>query len=61
MFDLYLKCQYLGCLSFLGLAEPMETAVNIPVIDPAAAAVAIAEAVVRLNLKTSKIAYPHVC
>lgn len=54
------ECIILGCLSFLGLAEPMEKAVGIPVIDPAAAAVAMAEAIVRLHLKTSKIAYPSV-
>lgn len=54
------ECIILGCLSFLGLAEPVEKAISIPVIDPAATAVAMAEAVVRLHLKTSKIAYPHI-
>lgn len=37
----------LGCLSFLGLGHPLSEALGIPVIDPAAAAVALAEALVR--------------
>ena len=52
------QCLILGCLSFLGLAAPLSEALHIPVLDPAGAAVAVAEAVVRLGLKKSRKAYP---
>ena len=48
----------LGCLSFLGLAKPLELRLGVPVIDAAAAAVATAEALVRQGLGTSRRAYP---
>lgn len=48
----------LGCLSFLGLAKPLERRLGVPVIDAAAAAVATAEALVRQGLGTSRRAYP---
>ena len=48
----------LGCLSFLGLAKPLERRLGVPVIDAAAAAVATAEALVRQWLGTSRRAYP---
>ena len=48
----------LGCLSFLGLAKPLERRLGVPVIDAAAAAVATAEALVRQGLGTSRPAYP---
>lgn len=48
----------LGCLSFLGLAKPLELRLGVPVIDAAAAAVATAEALVRQELGTSRQAYP---
>lgn len=41
----------LGCLSFLGLAAPLAKALGIPVIDPAIAAVTMAEAMVRMEIK----------
>lgn len=50
----------LGCLSFLGRAEPLAEKLGIPVIDPAAAAVCTAEAVVRMHLATSAVSYPRV-
>lgn len=51
----------LGCLSFLGLAEPLSRVLGIPVIDPAIAAVATAESIVRQRLFTSKVSYPLLC
>lgn len=48
----------LGCLSFLGLAEPLSRMLGIPVIDPAVAAVTTAESIVRQRLFTSKVSYP---
>lgn len=48
----------LGCLSFLGLAEPLSRVLGIPVIDPAIAAVTTAESIVRQRLFTSKVSYP---
>ena len=47
----------LGCLSFLGLAEPLSQKLQIPVIDAAKAAVSMAESLVRQKLFTSKAAY----
>lgn len=51
----------LGCLSFLGLAEPLIRVLGIPVIDPAIAAVTTAESIVRQRLFTSKVSYPLLC
>lgn len=51
----------LGCLSFLGLAEPLSRVLGIPVIDPAVAAITTAESIVRQRLFTSKISYPLLC
>lgn len=51
----------LGCLSFLGLAEPLSRVLGIPVIDPAVAAVTSAESIVRQRLFTSKVSYPLLC
>ena len=51
----------LGCLSFLGLAEPLSHVLGIPVIDPAVAAVTTAESIVRQRLFTSKVSYPLLC
>lgn len=51
----------LGCLSFLGLAEPLSRVLSIPVIDPAVAAVTTAESIVRQRLFTSKVSYPLLC
>lgn len=51
----------LGCLSFLGLAEPLSRVLGIPVIDPAVAAVTTAESIVRQRLFTSKVSYPLMC
>ena len=51
----------LGCLSFLGLANPLSRVLGIPVIDPAIAAVTTAETIVRQRLFTSKVSYPLLC
>lgn len=51
----------LGCLSFLGLAEPLSRVLGIPVIDPAVAVVTTAESIVRQRLFTSKVSYPLLC
>lgn len=51
----------LGCLSFLGLADPLSRLLGIPVIDPAVAAVTTAESIVRQRLFTSKVSYPLLC
>lgn len=51
----------LGCLSFLGLAEPLSRVLGIPVIDPAVTAVTTAESIVRQRLFTSKVSYPLLC
>lgn len=51
----------LGCLSFLGLAEPLSRVLGIPVIDPAVAAVTTAESIVLQRLFTSKVSYPLLC
>ena len=48
----------LGCLSFLGLAQPLTKLLGVPVIDPAIAAVSLAESLVRQKLSTSTLAYP---
>ena len=48
----------LGCLSFLGLAEPISRRLGVPVIDAAVAAVSLAESLVRQGLATSRRAYP---
>lgn len=51
----------LGCLAFLGMAEPLSRVLGIPVIDPAVAAVTTAESIVRQRLFTSKVSYPLLC
>ena len=47
----------LGCLSLLGLAEPLAKRLRVPVVDSAVAAVSMAESLVRQKLFTSKMAY----
>lgn len=54
-----IQCLILGCLSFLGLGKALRETLEIPVIDPAIAAVSLAESLVRQNLMTSKKAYPQ--
>lgn len=48
----------LGCLSFLGMAQELEKKLGVPVIDPAALSVSMAELMVRQGLHSSKRAYP---
>jgi allantoin racemase len=45
----------LGCGGMAGLAEGIEETMKVPVVDPVAAGVAIAESLVRLGLRTSKV------
>lgn len=61
MRETYTEAIVLGCLSFLGLAEPLSRVLGIPVIDPAVAAVTTAESIVRQRLFTSKVSYPLLC
>jgi allantoin racemase len=48
----------LACLSMLGMAEEIQQRVQIPVIDPAIAALEMAQAVVKMKLSQTKKAYP---
>ena len=48
----------LGCLSFLGWAEPLSERLHVPVIDPAKIAAATAEMLAVQHLTMSKRAYP---
>ena len=51
----------LGCAGMAGLSEELERHLHIPVVDPVAAAVKMAEGLAALNLKTGKIgAYGNV-
>lgn len=61
MHETHTEAIVLGCLSFLGLAEPLSRVLGIPVIDPAIAAVTTAESIVRQRLFTSKVSYPLLC
>ena len=61
MRETHTEAIFLGCLSFLGLAEPLSRVLGIPVIDPAVAAVTTAESIVRQRLFTSKVSYPLLC
>jgi allantoin racemase len=45
----------LGCGGMAGLAEAIEDALKVPVVDPVAAGVVMAESLVRLGLRTSKV------
>lgn len=56
--DKHAEAIVLGCLSFLGLAEPLSKTLGIPVIDPAVCAVTTAESIIRQHLATSKVSYP---
>ena len=49
----------LGCGGRAGLTEPVETRSGVPVVDGVAAAVTIAESLVRPGLRTSEIRTTH--
>jgi allantoin racemase len=52
----------LGCASMTGFAERVEATAHVPVVDGVTAAVGLAETLVRLGLRTSKVggyAAPH--
>ena len=48
----------LGCMGLFGVARHLKGSVQVPVIDPALAALSMAETVVRMNLTHSPLAYP---
>ncbi|MDL2218306.1 aspartate/glutamate racemase family protein [Christensenellaceae bacterium OttesenSCG-928-M15] len=48
----------LGCLSFAGMGKEISELSGVTVVDPAYAMIAMAEAVVRMGISHSKIAYP---
>jgi allantoin racemase len=47
----------LGCLSYLGMGKDLEALLDVPVIDPAMAAVTLAESMVRQKLSHSAKAF----
>jgi allantoin racemase len=49
----------LGCLGMAGLGMHLQEELGVPVVDPAFVAVAWAEFLGLLNLRHSKVAYPH--
>lgn len=48
----------LACLGMRGMANDIQQKIQIPVIDPAAAAVEMAQALVKMKLSQTKKAYP---
>ena len=48
----------LGCMALFGVAGLLEGVVDVPVIDPALAALSMAETTVRMGLSHSPLAYP---
>ncbi len=48
----------LGCLSMRGMGERVQQEVKIPVVDPALAALTMAQAIVQMRLTQAKGAYP---
>lgn len=48
----------LGCTGFAGLAPKVQAIVEVPVIDPALAALKTAETLCQLNLRQSRVAFP---
>lgn len=49
----------LGCLSYAGMSEEVSSIVGVPVVDPAFAAINMAELLYAQKLSHSKIAYPY--
>lgn len=49
----------LGCLSFAGMGQDIQKKVQLPVIDPAYALVAAAEAMTKQKLSHSKLSYAY--
>jgi allantoin racemase len=50
---------YLDCLGLFGLGRRLREATGLPVVDPAEAALKVAEVSVELGLKPSRVAYPR--
>ena len=48
----------LGCMGLFGVARHLKGSAQVPVIDPALAALSMAETVVRMDLTHSPLAYP---
>jgi allantoin racemase len=49
---------YLDCLGMFGMGHPLRDLTGLPVIDPAEASLEVAEAMVHLGLRHSRVAYP---
>jgi len=49
---------YLSCLGMWGMGKPLREELDLPVVDGAEASIKMAEIVVELGLKPSRIAYP---
>lgn len=47
----------LGCTGLAGLSKDIEKAIHVPVVDPAIAALKMAEALIKMNLVHSKLRY----
>jgi len=51
----YAEAIILGCAGMAGFADEVERAVNVPVFDAVASAIKVAEALVDMGMKTSKV------
>lgn len=47
-----------GCMALFGIAERLKGAVDVPLIDPALAALSMTESLVKMKLTHSTLAYP---
>ena len=47
-----------GCFGMIGIAKEIQEVVQVPVIEPAGAAMCLIETLVKLNIGQSKLAYP---
>lgn len=48
-----------GCTLIMGFANQLSDALKIPVIEPLVAALNMAQTLINMNLKQSRLAYPH--
>jgi allantoin racemase len=55
LLELGAEALVLGCAGLSGLSAGVEAELGVPVVDPVASGVALAEALVRLGLRTSKV------
>jgi allantoin racemase len=49
---------YLGCLGLWGLGRRLSDEIGVPILDGAEASIKVAEIVVRMGLRHSRVAYP---